>query len=71
MQYKCKTVSVSQLIATYSGFVKSLCDRCKSYDCSNPIEKRRISIVGITKEIRVYSSGDNASFVVDCQGYIE
>jgi hypothetical protein len=71
MRYRCKTAPVSSLIVTSSGFLTPLCEKCKSRDCSNPIEKKKMSILGITKNVRVYSKGDTSEFVINCQGYIE
>jgi hypothetical protein len=69
MEYKCKLISINKLNATPNGFSLSLCDSCKTRDCSNPIEKRKISILGVTKEVRVFSRGTDVSFVVACNGY--
>jgi hypothetical protein len=71
MKYRCKTVSVSSLIVTNKGFLKPLCETCKSRDCSNPIEKKKISILGISKDVRVYSKGNTVEFVINCQGHIQ
>ncbi len=70
MEYKCKIISINQLIASTQGFVMPLCQSCKTRDCSNPIEKKKISIVGIKKEMRAYCRGNNVSFVVNCEGYV-
>lgn len=69
MEYKCKTISIDRLMATPMGFVFPLCQDCKNEDCTNPIEKRRLSIVGVNKIFRVYCKGQNISFVVSCNGY--
>ena len=70
MQYKCKTISINQLMPSTQGFIMPLCQDCKTRDCSNPIEKNKISILGVKKEIRVHSRGNNFSFVVNCEGYV-
>lgn len=69
MEYKCQTVPLSSLISSYSGFVNPLCANCKTLDCSNPIEKRKVSVVGVIKDMKVYSRGKQIFIVVDCQGY--
>ena len=56
-------------ISSY-GFVMPLCESCKIRDCTNPIEKVKTSIVGINKEIKMYSRGTNYGFVIQCEGYI-
>ena len=50
MEYKCQTVSVSQLSITFGGFFMPLCKTCGTKDCTNPIEKMEISILGVTKK---------------------
>jgi len=71
MDYKCKTVTIDKLIASPNGFVMPICQTCKAADCTNPIEKKIISIVGIKKEIKVFSKGNSAGFVVTCNGYVK
>lgn len=70
MEYKCKMIGVTQLNVSPHGFVMPLCESCKCQDCSNPIEKTRMSILGVTKEIRVFSGNTNPRFVIDCEGFI-
>lgn len=69
MEYKCKTVSLNKLIATPMGFGMPLCQKCKTRDCTNPIEWRSVSFVGINKKVRVFVKGSQISFVVSCNGY--
>ncbi len=69
MEYKCKTVPINKLIAMPSGFVMPMCQGCKTADCENPIEVKRISIVGVKKDIRSFVRGTQISFVVNCNGY--
>ena len=71
MEYRCKLVGISQLNVGPKGFIMPLCETCRSQDCTNPIEKIKLSIVGITKEIKVYNKGINPKFVVECEGYIQ
>ena len=70
MEYKCQTVNMSRLIIGPQGYVKPLCDSCKSRDCSNPVEKMKISILGVSKEVRIFNQGVDPSFVVQCEGYL-
>lgn len=69
MEYKCKTVDMSQLTVTPKGFITPLCETCKVKDCTNPIEKLKVSVLGVTKKIKVYNRGLEPRFVVQCEGY--
>ena len=69
MEYKCKTIPIDKLNATPQGFVMPLCEDCKTQDCSNPIEKRKVSILGVTKTMKVFAKGSDPCFVVACNGY--
>ena len=69
MEYKCNIVSAAKLIASPTGFVMPLCQSCKTFDCDNPVESRKVSIVGIKKDIRVFVRGNQIYFVVNCNGY--
>ena len=71
MEYKCQTVSVSQLSITFGGFFMPLCKTCGTKDCTNPIEKMEISILGVTKKIETFNKGTDPRFVVQCEGYIK
>ena len=71
MQYKCKTISIEKLPITPKGTVLPLCAKCKTSDCTNPIEKRKVNILGVTKELMVYVRGDNVKFVIECEGFLE
>lgn len=70
MEYKCQTVSMSRMIVSSKGFFTTICDTCTAQDCTNPIEKTKVSILGVTKEVRVYSRGTEPRYVVQCEGYI-
>ena len=69
MKYKCKAISLNKLAVTPSGFVTPLCNDCATKDCSHSIEKKKISILGIKKEVRLRVSGNEISLVVQCEGY--
>jgi len=70
MEYQCKLVSASQLHVSPAGFISPLCDTCGTKDCSNPIESKKVSILGIVKRVRLYNRGNEPRMVVDCEGYI-
>lgn len=69
MEYKCKTISINKLTATPVGFVMPLCQTCKTVDCTNPIEKKRVAVVGVIRTLKIFSKGVSQGFVVKCNGY--
>lgn len=69
MEYKCTLIPIKQLTISHSGIVMPICDECETQDCSNPIERKKISIMGVIKEVRVFSKGTEEHFVVDCIGF--
>lgn len=69
MEYKCKIISASKMLSTPLGFSMPLCNDCKTLDCTNPIEKKKVSVVGVVKELKMFSRGDHEYFVVSCVGY--
>ena len=69
MEYKCSTICIDKMMATVNGFVTPICQSCKTSDCENPIEMKKISIVGIKKDMRVLVRGTRIYFVVKCNGY--
>ena len=70
MEYKCQTVKMDRMIVSSQGFINPICESCVTEDCTNPIEKRKVSIIGVTKEVRIYSRGNEPRFVVQCEGYM-
>ena len=71
MEYKCQTINMSRMVIGSQGFVRPLCDSCSSKDCSNPIEKMKVRILGVIKKVKVLNRGINPSFVVQCEGYLK
>lgn len=71
MEYNCKYFPINKLILNENGDMESLCTKCKSQDCSNPIEKRKISILGIIKEARLFVRGTEPMIVIQCEGYVD
>lgn len=69
MKYKCRLIPMKQLVISPTGFVMPICNKCNTRDCTNPIENKKISILGVVKDIRVYSSGVEEQFVIDCMGF--
>lgn len=70
MEYQCKMISAASLNVSPVGFVMPLCDNCKTKDCTNPIESKRFSVLGVIKKVRLYSRGTEPKMVVDCEGFI-
>jgi len=70
MEYRCQTIKMSRMIVSSQGFFNPLCEKCTTQDCSNPIEKTKVSILGVTKKIKVYSRGQEPRFVVQCEGFL-
>jgi hypothetical protein len=70
-EYKCKSVPLMKLVPTAKGFLSPLCDKCKSRDCENPIEKMTVAlpVVG-NKVMKVLVQGRNVGLVYQCEGYI-
>ena len=64
MEYKCQTISMYRMLIGPKGFVIPLCETCVTKDCDNPIEKTKVSILGVTKEIKVYNRGSDPKIVV-------
>lgn len=70
MDYNCKTVSLNKVLFDNKGLIRSLCDTCQTKDCSNNIESRNVSILGVNKQMRVLVKGHEIFLVVGCEGYI-
>jgi hypothetical protein len=69
VEYKCQLFSIKQLLIGPNGFVEPLCDKCLTADCTNPIEKKKISVMGVIKEMKIYSRSSEEHFVVNCTGF--
>lgn len=70
MHYECKTILVGKMQSGPKGPLEPLCNKCQCKDCSNPIEWRKISIIGVVYDFRVLIRGDEPSFVLECKGFI-
>ena len=69
MEYRCRMIPMSSLIISGGGIAMPLCMNCGTKDCSNPIEKMKMSIFGVTKEVRMYNRGSDPKMVIECEGY--
>ena len=58
------------MIVSAKGFVPPLCENCTTQDCSNPIEKIKVSVLGVIKELKIYNRGSDPKIVVQCEGYM-
>ncbi len=54
MEYAVETVPVDRVVVTPEGLLEPLCNTCCCPDCTNPIEARQVSRMGILKELRLY-----------------
>lgn len=61
---------MNRMIVGSKGFFVSICESCNSQDCSNPIEKTEVSILGVVKKIRIYNRGITPRLVVQCEGFM-
>lgn len=69
MKYKNKSISLSTLVLSKNGPQQPLCNNCSTKDCGHLIEKTQVSILGVNKQWKLLSKGDNLSCVVECEGY--
>jgi hypothetical protein len=70
MEYPCKTIPLTQLTLNRVGVAEPLCNTCKTRDCTNPIQTKKVSIFGVNKEMRLLTRGSEPTVVIDCpEGY--
>ena len=70
MRFPCKKVSVEKLMIGPQGQMEPLCNSCINRECSNPIERKQISVFGVTKTYRLFCNSGNVHAIVDCEGYV-
>jgi hypothetical protein len=68
MQYRCALRSFTKFAGDPTSF-STLCDKCCTQDCDNPIEFVSISIVGKTSKHKVYRTATGIHQVVQCDGF--
>ena len=68
MEYKCRLEKLTS-IQTKDSNDLSLCSKCHSFDCSNPIENITISMFGINTKIRAYVTINGTYGVKQCEGF--
>jgi len=69
LEYKAQLLSLNKLVD--SDLIKdgTLCDGCKSFDCSNPIVYITVSVLGVNKKMRVWRNGNSRNAVIACEGF--
>ena len=70
MEYECITIPIIKFPFFNDKTIISLCDDCFVSDCSHIIERKKISILGITEDHKVIIKGGIVHFVVKCQGKV-
>ena len=70
MEYKCQTIGMDRMAIGTNGFFSPICETCGTQDCTNPIEKTKVSVLGVVKEIKIYNRGREPRLVVQCEGYM-
>jgi len=70
MEYDCEIELLNKLLFTSNGFVTPLCDKCVIQDCTNNIESREVSFMGVAHKHKVLIKGKNVYFVVKCDGFV-
>ena len=68
MQYRCTLKSLTTFTGNPSKFC-TMCDKCGTLDCENPIEFVNISILGKTAKHRIYKTISGSHQVVQCDGF--
>lgn len=53
----------------HRGAIEPICDTCLTLDCTNPIQMRNISVLGLDKKVRLYVAGSEPFVVIKCDGY--
>lgn len=72
MEYEVQLAPLDKSNVTPHGISESLCTKCCSPDCTNPIEERLVSIVGIIKKARFYIINESTiRQVVACKGFVD
>lgn len=69
MEYKANLLPLSKIVDAKLFENGTMCDNCCCYDCSNPIIKLTISVVGVNKKMKVWSTSTNRFAVMACEGF--
>ncbi len=66
---KCKKVPLDHLIVTPLGLATPQCQTCSHKNCGHPIEKFKVSVMGLQKEWRLFNSHGKPMAVFECEQY--
>jgi len=69
LEYKTQLISLNKLVDSEIIKEGTLCDACKSFDCSNPIVYLTVSVLGVNKKMRVWKNSNTRSAVIGCEGF--
>lgn len=70
MNYECSLCSLEKLLLSPIGVRGSLCNTCRTPDCTNPIRSKTVYIFGKPYVMRLYCAASIPKSVVSCHGYI-
>jgi len=70
MDYPCVKLVLAKQMLGPNGIIEPLCNSCTQIDCTNPIRKKTVSILGVNKEWHLFMEGTKAYQIVGCEGYI-
>lgn len=71
MEFECVTVSLNSIATDPSGVKEPLCNRCCQPECTNPIRKRKVFVVGQVREWNLFCVGHQVYMVTLCRGFVE
>jgi len=70
VNYRYKSTRLDHVLVTPVGPFCGLCEMCKSMDCTNNVENRKVCIMGSVRDIRLIIRGDEPSVVIFCEGFV-
>lgn len=70
MEYECQISPFCQMNRGPLGVQEPLCNDCQTPDCSNPIEDKSVSVLGVPTIMRLWVVNNVVRQVVACKGYI-
>lgn len=69
MEYKASLFPLNKISDAKIVENGTLCDKCCSFDCSNPIVNLTVSVIGVNKKMKVWKTSTNRFAVVNCDGF--
>ncbi len=70
MDYECQTIPFGKLQVNQNGILEPLCNDCQAPDCSHPIHKQTVYVMGVPQQMRLWVSYNQVRQVVMCKGYV-